>query len=272
MTNEFEEIDRILLSQKKIIHQIWFDFRQEKDKKGSHKFPDKYVKYQKSWLDNNPDWLYVLWDDDMSNLMVKSYFPELWKVYSKYPTGVQRCDAFRYCILYRYGGFYVDVDTKCFKSITPILSSLKKKPIILVESSNTPFFYKLKISNFAMYSTPNQNFWKKIIDDVIKSGTWTKFVPYSLNIINSTGPGMLYRAVRKYKPDIEIISSRYFPSRVFGATMREENITKEAVAVHFSDVSWRPSRVVYQEGAMMALAIIIGLFMLVLMIYYIMKY
>ncbi|MBV1928590.1 MAG: hypothetical protein KUG81_03655, partial [Gammaproteobacteria bacterium] len=53
----FNKIDRILLSQKKIIHQIWFDFRQDANKKGPHEFPDKYISYQKSWIDNNPDWL-----------------------------------------------------------------------------------------------------------------------------------------------------------------------------------------------------------------------
>jgi len=36
---KLEKIDSILLSQEKIIHQIWFDFRQEKDRKGPHVFP-----------------------------------------------------------------------------------------------------------------------------------------------------------------------------------------------------------------------------------------
>lgn len=271
---EFEEIDKTLLSEKKIIHQIWFDFRQEKDKKGPHEFPDKYVKYQKSWLDNNPDWLYVLWDDDMSNLMVKTHFPELWKVYSKYPTGVQRCDAFRYCILYRYGGFYVDVDTKCLKPIDSIFSSrqmTKGKPIVLFENSNSPFFYRLRNGNFAMYSIPKQDFWKKVIDDVVKSGTWTKFVPYSLNVINSTGPGQLSHAILNYEPDLEMISEKYFPARKFGFAINEGNISKEAVAIHYSDVSWRPSDVVWKEGAMMVLIIIIGLVIAIWIIYFIIK-
>ena len=271
MSNKFKEIDQTLLSQKKIIHQIWFDFRQEKDKKGPHEFPDKYVKYQKSWLDHNPDWLYVLWDDDMSNLMVKLHFPELWKVYSKYPTGIQRCDAFRYCLLYRYGGFYVDVDTKCLKPITPLFSSLKKKPIILFENSNSPFFYRLRNGNFAMYSIPKQDFWKKVIHDVIKSGTWTKFVPFSLNVINSTGPGQLSHAILKYKPDLEMVPEKYFPARKFGFSIDENNISKEAIAIHFSDVSWRSSSVAYQEGALMGIIVIIGLVILIMIIYFIAK-
>jgi len=269
MTN-LEKIDSILLSQEKIIHQIWLDFRQEKDRKGPHVFPDKYKKYQQSWLDNNPDWLYVLWDDDMSNQVVKTYFPELWKVYSKYPAGVQRCDAFRYCLLYRYGGLYVDVDTKCLKSISPLFSSLKKK-IAISGSSNSPFFFKLKISNFAMYSKPNQDFWKNVIGDVIKAGTWTKFVPFSLNVINSTGPGMLSRSIRKYGPDIKVMPAKYFPSRVFGSNINEGDISKEAFAVHFSDCGWRPPNIAHQEGVMIALVIIIALVILALIIYYFMR-
>ena len=268
--DEFEEIDQTLLSQKKIIHQIWFDFREEKDKKGPHEFPGKYKNYQRSWIVKNPDWSYVLWDDDMSDLMVKSHFPDLWKVYDNYPTGVQRCDAFRYCLLYRYGGFYVDVDTKCLKPITPLFSTFKK-PIVLFENSNSPFFYRLRNGNFAMYSVRNQDFWKKVIRDVIKSGTWTKFVPFSLNVINSTGPGQLSHAILKYKPDLEMVPEKYFPARKFGFSIDEKNIPKEAIAIHYSDVSWRPSSVFYQEGAMMGIIVIMGLVILVMIIYYIVK-
>jgi mannosyltransferase OCH1-like enzyme len=272
---EFEKIDRILLSQTKIIHQIWFDFRQEKDKKGPPEIPDKYKNYRESWATNNPDWLCVLWDDDMSNQMVKSHFPELWKVYSKYPTGVQRCDAFRYCLLYRYGGFYVDVDTKCLKPVNTVFDDrqlAKDKPIILFENSNSPFFYRLRNGNFAMYSIPKQDFWQKVIKDVIKSGTWTKFVPFSLNVINSTGPGQLSHAILKYKPNLEMISEKYFPARKFGFGISEDNIPKEAIAIHFSDVSWRPSNVFYQEGAMMVLIILIALVLISMLIYFMIKY
>ena len=122
-----------------------------------------------------------------------------------------------------------------------------------------------------MYSKPNQNFWKNVIGDVIKAGTWTKFVPFSLNVINSAGPGMLSHSIRKYGPDIKVIPAEYFPSRVFGANINEGGISKEAIAVHFSDCGWRPSDVAYQEGAMMVLVIIIALVILALIIYYFMR-
>jgi mannosyltransferase OCH1-like enzyme len=271
--SEFEKIDQILLSRKKIIHQIWFDFREEKDRVGTHEFPEKYKKYQQTWLDNNPDWLYVLWDDNMSNQMVEKHFPKLWKVYSKYPTGVQRCDAFRYCLLYRYGGLYVDMDTKCLKPITPLFSSgpWSKKSLIFFEASNAPSFYKLKTGNFAMYSLPGNEFWEKLMKEIINYGTGKWYIPFSLSVINSAGPGMLEWTLEKYNPDIGIIPEKLFPTRIFGSKVEMKNITKEAYAYHFSDVGWRPPGVIFREASMM-ICIILGVLAAICLALYLLYY
>jgi len=270
---EFEEIDRVLLSQKKIIHQIWFDFREENDKKGPHELPGKYKKYRKSWLDNNPDWLCVLWDDDVSNKMVKSHFPELWKVYSKYPTGVQRCDAFRYCLSYRYGGLYVDMDAKCLKPVTPLFSSgpWSKKSLIFFEASNAPSFYKLRTGNFAMFSLPKNEFWVKLIHEIINYGTGKWYVPFSLSVINSAGPGMLEWALEKYKPDAGIIPEKLFPTRIFGSKVEINNASPEAYAYHFSDLGWRPPGIIYQEASMM-ICLILGVVAIMGLVIYMLQY
>ncbi len=270
---DFEKIDQILLSQKnKIIHQIWYDFREEEDKKGPHEVPDKYVEYQKSWLDNNPAWFHVLWSDDEGGLLVKLHFPDLWKVYSKYPTPVQRCDAVRYCILYRYGGLYVDMDTKCLKPITPLFSSgpWKKKSLIFFKASNAPWFWRLRVGNFAMFSLPKNKFWDSLINEIIKYGPWKWYVPYSMNVINSAGPGMLETALDKYDPDIGIIPEKYFPTRVFGSKIEMTNITPDAFAYHFSDLSWRPSGIIYREAAMM-ICLIVGVIAIAVLILYLMR-
>jgi mannosyltransferase OCH1-like enzyme len=261
MEDEFKKIDQVLLSQKRIIHQVWFDFREGIDKKGPHKFPDKYNDYQKSWIDNNPDWFYVLWDDEKGDQLVKSHFPKLWKVYSKYPTAVQRCDAIRYCISYRYGGLYVDMDTKCMKPITPLFSSgpWKDKSLIFFQATNAPSFYKLKTGNFGMFSLPGNKFWVNLIDEIVNYGPWKWYIPYSLNVINSAGPGMLEWTLEKYNPDIGLIPEKYFPTRIFGRNVEKKNITPEAYAYHFSDLGWRPPGIIFKEAIMMISLIFVAI-------------
>jgi mannosyltransferase OCH1-like enzyme len=49
----------------KIIHQIWFDLGNGKN------LPDKYKLYQSSWIEHQPKWKYILWDEQMGTALVK---------------------------------------------------------------------------------------------------------------------------------------------------------------------------------------------------------
>lgn len=85
----------------KIIHQIWL---------GSP-FPKKYEAWQKTWLDNHPDWQYKLWTDKD----VEAFKLENKKVYDKAINYGEKSDIARYEILYRIGGLYIDTDFECLK-------------------------------------------------------------------------------------------------------------------------------------------------------------
>ena len=91
----------LLLRIPKTIHQIWL---------GSP-FPERCKRLQQTWLDQHPDWEYILWDDAKINafgLVNKS----------KYDRAVnfgEKSDIARYEILYRYGGLYVDTDFEALK-------------------------------------------------------------------------------------------------------------------------------------------------------------
>ena len=85
----------------KIIHHIWL---------GSP-LPPKYIKYIKSWKRHHPDWTVKLWleKDVFSFPFITGH-----KINQAKNQG-QRSDIFRYEILYRYGGLYVDTDFLCLK-------------------------------------------------------------------------------------------------------------------------------------------------------------
>ncbi|MFC1841579.1 glycosyltransferase [Candidatus Dependentiae bacterium] len=87
----------------KIIHQIWL---------GSNgKLPEKYWNFQKSWIDNHPDWEYMLWTEkEIDEFGLKNR-----KQYDATKNYGVKADIARYEILYKFGGLYIDTDFECLK-------------------------------------------------------------------------------------------------------------------------------------------------------------
>ena len=91
----------------KKIHQIWL----------GGVIPDRYSKLSESWKKYHPTWEYKLWGDadvDSFGLKNKALF------YKARNMG-QRSDIFRYEILNRHGGIYVDTDFECLKPFDDLL-------------------------------------------------------------------------------------------------------------------------------------------------------
>jgi len=80
----------------KIIHQIWVGDQSLR--------PNKLME---TWKDLNPTWEYMLWtEDNLPELINKKQFNAIEELAGK-------ADILRYEILYKYGGFYIDADSKC---------------------------------------------------------------------------------------------------------------------------------------------------------------
>jgi mannosyltransferase OCH1-like enzyme len=68
----------------------------------------------KSWRTRGSGFNYYFYDNAMCDNFIKSHFDEkINKAYFLLPMGVMKADLWRYCILYKYGGIYADVDTVC---------------------------------------------------------------------------------------------------------------------------------------------------------------
>ncbi len=90
----------------RIIHQIWL----------SGPLPEKYERFQRSWQQHHPDWQYRLWTDaDVESFGLKNK-----AAFDAARNWGQKSDIFRYEILQRYGGLYVDCDFECLKPFDEI--------------------------------------------------------------------------------------------------------------------------------------------------------
>ncbi|KAK4178126.1 hypothetical protein QBC36DRAFT_110999 [Triangularia setosa] len=71
----------------------------------------------------HPGWETMLWTDEKADELVREHYPEmlgLWEGKDGYKYGIQRVDALRYIVLYRYGGVILDMDLQCKRALGPL--------------------------------------------------------------------------------------------------------------------------------------------------------
>jgi FkbM family methyltransferase len=75
-----------------------------------------------TWKEKNPEYTYNFYDDDMCDKFMKEFDARTWKAYCRIIPGAFKADLWRYCVLYKYGGVYADVDTVCLGKIDDFLN------------------------------------------------------------------------------------------------------------------------------------------------------
>ena len=124
----------------RIFHQIWL---------GRQPMPVEFLAWQKTWTSLNPSWTLKLWTEDN---LPDSRWPDLVKRSHGYS---QMSNIYRYEILLREGGVYVDTDCECSKPIEPLISDCEafvvrtKRPYVKIGCGTIggvaghPLFHKL---------------------------------------------------------------------------------------------------------------------------------
>jgi mannosyltransferase OCH1-like enzyme len=165
----------------KIIHQTWKTLD----------VPDGWKEAVESCKKKHKDYKHIIWSHEMMENFVKKEYPDFYNVYMAYPYDIQRCDAFRYLVLYKYGGIYLDMDIICKKK----LDSLLNYELVIVKSSNISSFY----TNSFFMTIPNHPFIKFCIDNLPNYTNSFYYFGKHWHIMNSTGPHFLTNMVKKYK-------------------------------------------------------------------------
>ena len=75
-----------------------------------------------TWKEHNPEYTYKFYDDDMCDQFMKEFDLRAWKAYRRIIPGAFKADLWRYCVLYKYGGVYADIDTVCLGKIDNFLN------------------------------------------------------------------------------------------------------------------------------------------------------
>ena len=93
----------------------------------------------KKMLKKNPEYEYHFYDDERVQKFFKEEFPpEYSKAYNRLTIGAAKADFFRYAILYKKGGVYLDVDSGIN---IPLNQLIREDDVALVTDEIPPTYY-----------------------------------------------------------------------------------------------------------------------------------
>lgn len=239
----------------KIIHKIWFQ--------GEKNIPIKLKEYHNTWVEKHQDYQINLWDEITITRLINKTSSDIINIYNNYDLMIQKIDFAKYVILYYYGGIYIDMDVKCFKSLNildfgydMILSTM---PYDTVQQTMLKYTNLLRTSNFIinngiMMSKKHHPVLKYIIKEAkIQNSSYTRNIHSSTYIFISTGPVGVTNAVYDYLSDqriksnnndlslrdldINLLDNTYFEACTV-YDIDECKVPDNAIGLHVYNLSW----------------------------------
>lgn len=199
----------------------------------------KLVNAISSWYKFKYDFSYNFYNNNMCDEFIMNNFDEnIQKAYLMLPMGVMKADLWRYCIIYKYGGIYSDVDTIC--NINPNIF-INDSLLTVSQEPNTSFFCQWTFS-----APKNSPILKTIIDLSVERILNTPIKGEHI-IHYLTGPAVFTDGIIKYlnNNNLPILSNYHnYPSnvlRVFNSKNFHNKFIKHLFAGSDND-GWKNER------------------------------
>ena len=213
----------------RIIHQIWWQ--------GMDKLPEKYKRFNESWINHHPDWKIMYWDKNKIYDLIKFNYPTLKKIIDNYPYMIQKIDMAKYLILYHYGGFYVDMDTICHKSFKNLYLIKEFKNYDLVCSQMEIIPYLKIVNNGIIFSKPRHPILLLLLNKLKNYQNKEFYQNHDLYIMQSTGPIFFHQMIDEFKTNtVLILPETFFES--CSLTDYQTCTKKGEYMTHHHTLSW----------------------------------
>lgn len=142
--------------------------------------PEGMFKAINSWIIFNPDYKHDYYTTAECKSFIKTYFPgDIFDAYEAVIPGAYKADIFRYCILYKYGGVYVDSSMVCLKSLDTFISPTDTFVSAIDDGVEGGIY------NAFIAVTPKNPIISKVLDIVVKRVKAREYGPRDLY---PTGP------------------------------------------------------------------------------------
>lgn len=156
--------------------------------------PEDYIEWGQSWLIHHPNWKMKLWTEEN---LPPSRFPELVK---KCKWAAQQADLYRYEVVSKFGGVYVDCDFECLANIESIIDEKEFFSAFECDDMNHPN----AINNAFFGSVPNHPMLDSILDEIPRVFDREEWV--------TAGPMLLTRIVKQRQNGV---LKNIFPRKMF---------------------------------------------------------
>lgn len=197
----------------------------------------------------HPDWEYRFYGDSEVAAFVSKEFPQYESIFRRFRFNIQRCDFFRYLYVYRFGGFYFDLDVVLSEPIDRLLSAGAIFPfdeLTLSRHLREVHSMDWEIGNYGFGAHPGNPFLERMIENCVRSQEDPQWIEpmmrgiprwfrTELEVLNSTGPGMLSRTLAE-SPDLHGDITVLFPEDVNDSKSWHQ-FGKDGV--HLVSGSWR---------------------------------
>lgn len=109
----------------------------------------------------NPEYEYHFYDDlDIENFIKQEYGKDVQRAYNALQIGAAKADLWRYLVLYRYGGVYIDIDSCINKPLKDFIKETDKA--ILTRESHPGMFVQ-----WGLFFCKQHPLLKKVIQQVV---------------------------------------------------------------------------------------------------------
>ena len=116
----------------KVVYQTW----------KTKVLPTNVINTIKNMKSLNPDYDFYLYDDNDIEKWIKSTFddPIIYNTYSQLNVGAAKADFWRYLILYKNGGIYLDIDSEITKPLNELINENDTAIVSREKNSGTTYF------------------------------------------------------------------------------------------------------------------------------------
>lgn len=215
-----------------------------------------------SWKEQFDGFIFKMWNDEDLDPLIDEFFPEYSKVKHIKPS-IIKIDFIRFCILYKFGGIYADMDVFCYNNFYKELNN--KVNLVQSPAGST----KEVVSNCLMISEPEHIFFKlcaelayeKIIKLTTDSLTDDEIMsiagPYLLSDIQLYGNYKIDEVsilpFNQYNPHYTSYDESYFTKHMMSGQWATNNKSKEEyLTLRGVDIDKLDFRKEYLDGVMAA--------------------
>jgi len=141
----------------------------------------------KQWEILNPNYSIVWYNNDNRRRFMKKYFPKILETYDKLKPGAFKCDLWRLCILYKFGGVYIDSEAIIYSPIKQIANCGFVAVLDCKQAGSG-------IHNGFIISERKHPFLKQAIFDIVEN---VKNKYYGNGPLDPTGPIALSKSINR---------------------------------------------------------------------------